>query len=406
LPESGTYTIVATRFGFASGFSTGEYTLSLRAGDSVTPSPVRGTDWLPNDDLPDDLRLINYNETVVGTIGDSNSDDWYTFQGNQGDVISVTMFPEDVVAGGTWLDPFLILTTASGVELALNDDQGSGVDAAISDFILPTTDTYLIRATRYGFENGPSSGSYTLTITAFTTSPVTTSVIALDYGDTASGNLSFDSPIDRYTFEGHAGEQVTIRIAGGQDLQPVLVLRKPDGNTLGSDINPAGAPEAVLLRVPLPADGTYTVEVIPKDLNTGGDYVLLLLGHDIPAINPGAFEPAPGVDLEVVLIWSSGADLDLLYSAPENAADPHRNAANDLCQNMTPTPVERLAWDTGSAEPGSYAITVAYRSNCNAQQDPVAFILAIARNGDVIDLIGGTLAREGDLYTTRATYDR
>jgi hypothetical protein len=405
LPESGTYTIVATRFGFASGFSTGEYTISLREGTAAHSGTGIGTDWLPGDNLPADLRLINYNETVTGTIDDDNIDDWYTFQGHEGDAISINMGAEFVAGNAMWLDSFLILTTASGTELALNDDsEGYAGDAAISSFVLPATDTYLIRATRYGFENGATSGNYELTITAFTTAPSSVDIITLDYGDTASGDLSFDSPIDRYTFDGQAGEQVTIRVVGDQTLLPVLVLRDPDGNILANDTNPAGVSEATLLRVLLPEAGTYTLEVIPKDLNTGGTYTMLLLGHAMPEIDPGAFAPSPDADLEAVLLWSSGADLDLRYSAPQSTADAVRSAANDLCQDVSSTPVEQLTWENGSAEPGHYTITITYRHNCTAQQEPVTFILALARNGEVIDLIGGSLAREGDLYTTGISY--
>lgn len=403
LPVDGTYTIIATRFGFADGLSTGGYTLALNARGAAPAANGAGANWLPAGALPADLHLITYNDVAVGALDADNVDDWYMFQGSAGDVIAVHMR-----AGDSALDPFVILTTASGLELASNDDRDDATADARVTVTLPANATYLVRATRYGFAHGPSSGAYRLLIETDAAPPEAAIpvITALAYGDHASGTLSLENPRVRYTFTAQPGEEITVRVTGAEGLLPVVNLRGPDGDIIASDTNPADRAEALLQRVALPAAGGYTLEVTPKDLNTPGAYDLLLLGRAVPEIDAGAFVPAPDLDLEVVLIWASGADLDLAVRAPDDNAAAQSTRANDLCRDVTNAPVERVTWDAGTAGAGDYAITVTYRHNCAAQSGPVAFIVAIARDGAVLDLIGGTLAREGDRYTTTITLHR
>ncbi|HVO71643.1 MAG TPA: PPC domain-containing protein, partial [Aggregatilineaceae bacterium] len=303
------------------------------------------------------------------------------------------------------LDPFLILADANGYELARNDDSTSATkDAAIADFVLPVDGTYLVRATRYGFANGPSAGDYTLVIetgaepielgTEGTPTP-------LDYGTAATGALDLDHPGAGYTFTGRAGDRVTISVQRTSgDLDLALVLRGPDGAEIVSKYAWTVPGEARIARLALPADGTYAVEVLLNDLTTSGTYRVIALAEPSAQPSAGAFEPAPGLDIEVVLIWSSGADLDLAITDPEGQPDSLVTArANDFCADVRPAPVERVVWNQGTAAPGLYRISVDYRLNCTGQGDPVPFILAVVRHGEV-EFVGGTLAQEGDAYTT------
>ncbi|MBN1201055.1 MAG: TlpA family protein disulfide reductase [Anaerolineae bacterium] len=184
LLADGMYTVVATRFGFENGFSTGDYSLSLAlaAPDDTSGGAGGGTQWIDADNLPADLRRIEYNERVTGTISADNVDDWYSFDGRTGDVISIRL-----AADGSELDAYLLLLDSNGRELASNDDldDDSG-DAAILDFTLPADDMYLLRATRYGFNHGLSGGDYVL-------------LIELAAGEPARGSLDVDDTGDMYT---------------------------------------------------------------------------------------------------------------------------------------------------------------------------------------------------------------
>jgi hypothetical protein len=311
------------------------------------------------------------------------------------------------------LDPFLILTDANGVELARNDDAEAGsTEAVIGDFVLPTTDSYLIRATRYGFENGPSSGDYSLVIetsaAAVGLDENVEPLAQLDERQVVTGSLSLDEARDRYTFEGKTGDWITVAVARTSgDLDPSLALYDPDGNEIASNRSwqtfDIGG-QARIERVRLPADGLYTIDVVLEDLTTSGDYRLIVLPAPSGEVDPGAFVPAEGLDVELVLIWSGQADLNLAGSLMPGGEQTA--SANDFCTNVTDTPVERAIWKAGSATPGMYPVISEYTMNCDGQAGPVDFVLVIAQNGKVVDIISGSLAREGDSYTTEFEYAR
>ncbi len=399
LPADGVYTLVATRFGFANGYSVGEYSLTLaQVGVSPPVGAVTGggARWLAPGTLPPRLRWLSYNEAVSGVLSDEDSENWFIFQGSAGDDITLRM-----VAGESALDPFLILTDSAGYELVRADDAPDGaLDAVIAGFSLPADGSYLVRATRYGFEHGPSAGSYTLIIET-EAAPVeagTTVPEPLTPGVIASGALDLQTVARRYTLSGGAGDRLTVvveRTTG--TLDPALALRDPGGSLIAASrawLDPA---EARISRVELPADGVYTLEVILDDLSAAGAYRLVAIVAPPSPAPPPAFVPTPGLDLEAVLLWTSAADLDLDATGP--APGTHEARAHDFCAGLGAEPVERLTWAAGTAAPGLYAISVQHRLDCTGGGEPVRFVLGVASGGVLLDVIEGVLAREGDVHT-------
>ncbi|NDJ74800.1 MAG: redoxin family protein [Chloroflexi bacterium] len=406
LPADGIYAITATRFGFAMGASAGEYTLSLELVEQVpvlaAGDETAGTRWLASNEPPDGARWITYNDRALGTISAEDFEDWYMFNGQAGDVITVRMES----AGD--LDPYLILTNSSGYELARNDDAGDlggaarATDAALVDVALPSSGTYLLRATRYGFGNGPSSGDYALIIDT-DAPPVATGVDnaprPVVFGVPLAGTLDLARTSVSYTFQAEAGDVITaaVRRTGG-DLDPALSLLSPAGDEIALNRDWTDVREARLLRVPLPEDGQYTLVVQLEDLNTSGDYALLLLAEP-GAENAPLSDVAnlPASDLVAILVWDSAADLDLSVGGPGEAST--RTAARDLCADDGPGPAEeRVVWDDG-AVPGLYAITVTYQFDCAQTGAPQDFTLLIVQEGVIVDVVAGTLTRSGEQYT-------
>lgn len=407
LPTDGVYIVVATRFGFANGFSTGDYTLALSlnstaAAPTVTTGP--GLQWIDPNQLSAGLRWLAYNDQVSGTITDSDFEDWYIVRGRTGDEITVRM---QRVSGE--LDPYLIITDAEGFELARNDDEGISLTDAAITFVLPETSTYLVRATRYGFGNGLSSGEYVLQLE--------TDAVALEYavggvsgrlepGAMTTGTLNFDTVGEQYTLTGRTGERITIsaqRTSG--DLDPALSLRGPDGEEIALNRQWLSPAEARIRRFVLPADGDYTLTVILEDLTTSGDYRLLLLTVPESPPPPFAFLPSDGLDVEVVLIWDGAADLDLTVTGPDTAPPGEQShTGRDFCADepaaMQGLPTERVIWVGETATSGLYTASVQFQFDCAGTDAPVSFVLALAVDGAVVDVIGGALVHEGDRYIT------
>src|SRR5690606_4792910 len=148
LPESGTYIIVASRYGQQFGFSQGDFDLNITQGS--TAEPTYGLFSQP----------IAYGTAVTGTINDNTPGLLYTFRGNEGDTVSIQM-----VATSGDLDARLLLTDNLGNLLVANDDDllNLTIDSLIHEYILPKSGYYSVIATRYG--GAPNSGEFQLMVT-------------------------------------------------------------------------------------------------------------------------------------------------------------------------------------------------------------------------------------------------
>jgi hypothetical protein len=163
LPKTGDYTIVATRFQVAFGFTQGTFQLSITADTGTSQLAIPIAD-------------IAYGDQKIDFIGGGNYQ-YYRFSANAGDVITIT----HTNRSGT-LDPFLALEDNFGVELTRNyddlfDPNEQFDNAAIRDFIIPKTGDYVIVA---GYV-GEVSGEYTLSLSLNTTTNVIPQYAPLDW---------------------------------------------------------------------------------------------------------------------------------------------------------------------------------------------------------------------------------
>jgi hypothetical protein len=113
-------------------------------------------DYLPQ--IPNAIPIVA-GQTVNGSITADNKFDLYVFEGQAGDVVTISM----VRTAGN-LDTTLFLVDSTGVQLAFNDDvvPGDNTDSLISEYTLPLDGRYIIIATHFGLEYGGSTGTYNL----------------------------------------------------------------------------------------------------------------------------------------------------------------------------------------------------------------------------------------------------
>lgn len=141
LPRGGEFVIKATRFG-----GTGGYTLTLEANDSV-------------------IQAINYGDSIAGELPDDATSDVYSFSGNTGDEVTISMIAADDDQLDTKLNLYRLVDYAAGVTLASNDDSNEvGFPNSQIVTTLPSDGEYIIEATRFD-----GAGPYTLMLEATTT---------------------------------------------------------------------------------------------------------------------------------------------------------------------------------------------------------------------------------------------
>ena len=127
IPADGEYTIHALRLRAGQA---GGYSLRLMLSEPA-PSPAARAD------SPD------YGYAVTGYLNDNNFFGDYKFEARAGDRVTISM---DRVSGN--VDPALRLYSSNGQELAYDNDGGSGANALIADFRIPSDGEYTIHALR------------------------------------------------------------------------------------------------------------------------------------------------------------------------------------------------------------------------------------------------------------------
>ncbi|MEZ4669555.1 MAG: PPC domain-containing protein [Anaerolineae bacterium] len=97
----------------------------------------------------------------------------------------------------------------------------------------------------------------------------------LIYGDYVTGSINEDIPAAIYTFDGRAGEEVTITLESIR-FRPYLALRDADQKVLIT--NEAGDEDTSIRidRYLLPADGTYIIRAGTRGGGAKGGYTLRL----------------------------------------------------------------------------------------------------------------------------------
>jgi O6-methylguanine-DNA--protein-cysteine methyltransferase len=246
LPADGEYTIIATSRDPEATF---EYELGLeKTGDRADVDP--------------DLRTIEYGETAASVLNetDPRANEYrgyhepVTFEGSQGDVITVDMTSQG--------DTYLMLEGPNGTAVAENDDGGEGLNARLTHVVLPTDGEYTIYATSFSRE---ATFFYELSLEQVGSGAnVSRDVRSIDYGETVASRIDREDPQSRdyrghyepVTFDGSAGDVVTVDMVSSGDTY--LFLQGPDGSAIASD-DDGGDGLNSRLAVPLPADGEYTI---------------------------------------------------------------------------------------------------------------------------------------------------
>jgi hypothetical protein len=247
LPTSGTYTIEAR--GFSTGAS-GSYTIALN-----TVSSNGGGDSFG------DLATIAYGDQVSGVLSLGERETW-TFNGTQGDTISIFLFSED-------FDSYVYLYSASDMLLSYDDDTGGELDSSLT-YTLPYTGQYSIVAASF---SDRGAGSYLLYLW-LEAAGASSSVPQLSYGDSVNGTLEIGGS-DTWTFSGTAGDVVTIFLYS-LDFDSYVYLYNPSDVLVLQDDDSGGDLDSLISGYILPSSGTYTIVATSFRENGGGDYLLEL----------------------------------------------------------------------------------------------------------------------------------
>ncbi len=210
---------------------------------------------------------------------DGSYQDRYRFEAQAGERVTVTVESDDFDA--------ILWVTGPGSFSEFNDD-AEGKNPRISATV-PAAGSYTAIVNSFGA--GATVGNYRIRLqrgssaTGSSTTPTTpaaTSSATIVPGRTINGRLqagdqthSDGSYLDYYTFNGRAGQTVTIRL-NASDFDPYLFLTGPNNFSESNDDADGGSNSRLTVR--LPANGSYRIAV--NSYGTGakeGDYTLSLV---------------------------------------------------------------------------------------------------------------------------------
>jgi hypothetical protein len=251
LPQTGAYTVTATRYKEHDGSSAGSFLLLVTESNPTVAY----------------YGVLSPNQKIVGAISDDIYGIEHTFSGQRGENVTITMKK----FGGCSLDTYLKLRGPDGAEIAANDDGWTGTNSKI-EITLPQTGAYTIHATRYNRYRGSTSGEYILCITsdlhpAGQGGVLRPNQIIMGYIDRnlSSVTYSFD-----YTGPLNRGVNITVRTQhAGQNAS--IELYGPDNNQVTS-VSP-NSRIAVLTHAQVSRTGTYSLKV---RTSKRGYYIIVL----------------------------------------------------------------------------------------------------------------------------------
>jgi serine protease Do len=176
------------------------------------------------------------------------------------------------------IDSYLILIDPNGDEVAQDDDGGGGSNSRIVA-TLPADGTYLLMANSY---QAGQAGGYSLQAqvggnSAGNSANQSRFILRQEgvLGSGASVLPSDGSLYQEYTFEGRAGQSVTINLAS-QDFDPYLALVDPNDQVVGENDDVSQSNPNAALTVSLRRTGTYKVIVNSYDKSGRGRYLLTI----------------------------------------------------------------------------------------------------------------------------------
>ncbi len=286
LPTTGTYTILASRYGKDVGGTTGVYNLNVTqvatASDTTTTQQTQVIDaTLPSGDIEVTLRWntnADLQLLVRDPFGNAVFDDQPSVQSGgrleETGNIACTQAVGPPLYYIYWPDGFLRIgsyeidvwyqsqcgdTTPVIADLfvVVNDELVMSESIPI-EFTQHYVTSFVVNqdGTTTTYPGGIIGGSETIPYGA-----ELASALAISPGEIFTGSITPENKFDLYTFEGQVNDVVSIRMnATSQTLDTLVYLIDPNGAEIAANDDVSGdSTDSVISNVTLTQDGTYTI---------------------------------------------------------------------------------------------------------------------------------------------------
>lgn len=242
IPQTERYYVVVGRFGYNLGSTSGDYELKI---ERLGVGSASGC-------------MLRYGDAVQNIITNQDPKYFYGFRASAGDLLTIEM-----QRGSGTLDPSLQIVNSQQRIIAANDDWIDTNNARIDQLFIEEDGIYIIIASRYGQENGNSSGSFVLSISRGAGSGLGNSsraAVPLVPGQLQEDILTDQQPLKYYSFQAQRDDIITVVMnRDGGNLDPLVKLANAGLQELVADDDSGDNKNARIERYMIPADGLYYV---------------------------------------------------------------------------------------------------------------------------------------------------
>jgi hypothetical protein len=306
---------------------------------------------------PEPVGSLSYGDAVTGEISGEASTQLWTFEGEAGDRVTITM----IAAEGSSLDSTLSLYTQEDYDnqdgaIAFNDDAISsdvgGFNSQIEAAELFEDGTYIIEASSFG----SSGGAYTLSLALASdaeataeprpTAAASTGGGEIAYGDTVTGAIDDEGTnSELWTFTGQAGDVVTITMIADDtdEVDPRLYLYlSPDVSSFDvivenddAEDSSVGRLNSQIFEFELPEDGEYVIEATQFGFGAGTYSLTLETAAAASTDETGGGKPDVAQSGDEVRQWAADASGSSQYGTEswsflQATGEPNTEACGDI----------------------------------------------------------------------------
>ncbi len=231
--------------------------------DIIDDEPTAGADT---------AATIDVGGTYEGEIEVDGDEDWIAVDLVGGQDYGIRVSGEDSGLG-TLADPLLVIVSADGTRLVTDRSSGPGSDA-FATFIPTESGTYYIRVTGFG---NSITGTYQVSVENIGDDEPIESIstaATVSVGGTYDGTIEQNSDNDWIAVELVAGQTYTFAVSADDALNPLAILRDPNGVEIDRDNNSGPGDDSYLVYTALET-GTFYIDVksaVPDRESNAGDY--------------------------------------------------------------------------------------------------------------------------------------
>jgi hypothetical protein len=293
LPRDDDYILFVSRRNLERGTTSGSYILNvtlvergLRPTETPTPTLTPSRTLTPTSTLTltpstTPMRVLQFGGEFGGYLPAPEAVDQWLFTGKAQELIALRALPLGESA----------LTLRAVVRgPGLPAEGAAAPQGELSRLLLPESGQYIVEIGVAGGERG----QYTVRLERLPGDVIATPVPRnfLRYGESVRSFVNDNAPEQRFSFDGAAGDRVTITARIGGIGDPILELRDPSDAIIAQNDDTNGTADAAIEAFTLPVSGTYTIRVTRYSRRTGGEFILRL-NRELPLVPPlSAYPPS------------------------------------------------------------------------------------------------------------------